>query len=276
MPNLSWDTALRSIQSEARYLFRAEELAQLAGREPHAVALKSALGRYSKLGRIASLSKHPSTWLIVPPEHQRYGAPPVQWWLDDFLAPIEPHYYLALLSAAHHWGSSHYALQSTQIMVSRPRQSHAVGRLELQFFFKKNLAQTPVVHESKSVAGFRVSTREATLLDLLRHQSKIGGLEAVARITRDLATGISDKGLTAALDAMDQVVSAQRLGFLLEALGLEQLAVTVDSWLGTARRSVRALEPAALPFAQGARMTTSTRWGIEHTPAQMNLLRELA
>src|SRR5450830_295224 len=110
-PALSGEVALRAIQSQARYLFRPAEFGRLTGTEAGSAALKSALSRYSKRGRIALVSKKPTAWLIVPPEHEHYGAPPVGWWLHDYLKDTEPHYYLALLSAAKHWGSGHYALQ---------------------------------------------------------------------------------------------------------------------------------------------------------------------
>jgi hypothetical protein len=43
-------------------------------------------------------------------------------------------------------------------------------------------------------ARVRVSTREATVLDLVRHQNAIGGLDAVARITRDLLPQMRHEG----------------------------------------------------------------------------------
>jgi len=70
-----------------------------------------ALQRLSRGGHIVLAQKKPATWLIVPPEQAHYGAPPVDWWLDDLLREQEPHYYLALLSAARFWGSAHYAYQ---------------------------------------------------------------------------------------------------------------------------------------------------------------------
>lgn len=267
-------SALRQIQAQARYLFRADEFAKLTGRAMAGSALKSALSRYSELGLIASVAKRPSTWLIVPPEHQHYGAPPVDWWLDDYLRTTEPHYYLALLSAARHWGSAHYALQATQVMVGHPRRPQTIRRLRLDFTFKKDLAQTPVVDVTSSVARIRVSTREATLLDLLRHQAQIGGIEAVARIAKDFGPALDARELVLALTALNQVPAAQRLGFVLEHLKQKKLANQVEMWLQARRRIRRSLDTGVEPGTSST--AHSSRWDIDFTPQQQNSLEELA
>ena len=81
-------------------------------------------------------------------------------------------------------------------MVSRPRKAQAIEKLGLKLFFKKSLAQTPVVSANQAVATMRVSTREATLLDLIRHQTSIGGIEAVARIAKGFSRDLQANGLT--------------------------------------------------------------------------------
>lgn len=271
---LSGAEALRRIQSQARYLFHPDEFAKLTGREVQSVAVKSALMRLSRQGLITLAAKRPAAWLIVPPEHQHYQAPPVEWWLDDCLKTTEPHYYLALLSAARHWGSSHYALQTTQVMVGRPRKPQAIGQLALEFFFKKDLAKTPVVRVNKAVASVRVSTREATLLDLVRHQTGMGGIEAVARIAKDFSRDLSATGLIEALDALNQAPAAQRLGFVLETLGLAKPASVVSKWLGARRKLVQPLEATSIPA--GTATNTTRRWSVEYTQQQETMLKELA
>ncbi len=265
--------ALRSIQTKGRYLFRTEEFARLTGREPKSQAVKSALARLSKSGRIASLARRPSTWLIVPPEHEHYGAPPVTWWLADFLTPTEPAYYLALLSAARHWGSAHYAHQATQVMLSRQRRPLEVGRLQLVFTHKTAVECTPTVVATNSVAPFRVSTREATLLDLIRHHKEVGGLEAIARIAKDFVPLLTPAGLVEALDALDKPAAAQRLGFILGALR-PKTAIPVSKWLRSRVFRREALEPAEAP--DGHTTLYSPEWRIEYTERQAELLKELA
>lgn len=271
---LSGEAALRAIQAQARYLFRPAEFGSLTGNEVGSGALKSALARHSRHGRIALVSKKPAAWLIVPPEHMHYGAPPVGWWLHDYLKYTEPHYYLALLSAARHWGSGHYALQATQVMVGSQRAPQTVGRLRLDYTHKKNIDKTPVVLVSTTVARMRVSTREATLLDLIRHQSGIGGVEAIVRIAHDFAPALEASNLVQALNALDQTRAAQRLGFVLEKLSLLEMATVVDAWLQKRRRTLQPLEVG--DCSEPGELVTDHRWSLTHTPAQLEIFEEVA
>lgn len=265
--------ALRRIQSQARYVFGEAEFSSLTGREPGSMASQMALQRLSNAGQIALAHKRPAKWLIVPPEQEHYGAPPVDWWLDDFMRDLEPGYYLALLSAARFWGSAHYAYQATQVMVSRPRRPLSVGKLRMEFVVKKNLTETPIIRQRTSTAYLRVSTREATMLDLIRHQSAVGGLEAVSRIVYDLAPKTTSPGLLSALHALGQVPAAQRLGFVLENLGYLRQASTVANWLRLQRRSLQPLES---PMAEEqAAWLVDGKWGVRYRPRQEQTLKEV-
>lgn len=196
------------------------------------------------------------------------------WWLHDYLKDVEPHYYLALLSAARHWGSGHYALQATQVMVGTQRSSQTIGRLRLDYICKKNIEKTPVVLVSTTVAHMRVSTREATLLDLIRHQTEIGGLETIVRITHDFAPALEAPNIVQALDALDQTRAAQRLGFVLEKLSLREMATVVDAWLQKRRRTLQPLEVGVSSDASD--LVTDHHWSIAYTPSQLEIFEEVA
>lgn len=269
---LDAEAALRAIQSGARYFFEASEFAKLVRRDLDSPAVKKALHRLVKKGLIVLATKRPAGWLIVPAEQAHYGAPPATWWLDDCLKRLEPNYYVALLSAARHWGSAHYAIQDTQVMVSKPRLALTPGRLKVNFFSKRAIARTPTWVVTSGVAPWRVSTREATLLDLIRHQSEIGGIESVVRIARDLAPKIELTGLTQSLNAIGQVPVAQRLGFILDRLSLKKPAQSVDDWLET-HRTMRC--PLELPVAADARgLVVDGRWNIQYDARRVNLFEE--
>lgn len=276
---LSTEDALRHLQAQARYIFTPGEFAQLTGRVESGVAASSALKRLSGTGRITQALSRPTKWLIVPPEHAHYGAPPVSWWLDECLRDVEPHHYLALLSAARHWGSGHYARQSTQVMVSRPRLESAVGKLRLEYITKRNIQSTPVLTVNSQGGTLRVSTREATLLDLVRHNQEVGGMEAIARVAHDFRDETKPALLLAALQALDQASAAQRLGLVLEILGQTDAAQVLDDWL-RARHRIKPLQ--IVPLERGAldsgleSRTRSKRWRVSYSPRQREELEELA
>lgn len=265
--------ALRRIQSSARYVFTPEEFARLTGRPVKGVAVKMALQRLARSGLTVLAGKHPVRWLIVPPEQTHFGAPPVEWWLHDFLKDLEPHYYVGLLSAARHWGSAHFALQRTQVFVSQPRRATVVGRLRIDYFCKNGLARTPTQTIRGGVAPWRVSTREATLLDLVRHQSAVGGLEAVARICKDLAPELKAAALEAALEGLGQAPAAQRLGFLLEQLGVSRAAKPVARWLSRQRLAWQPLDRDA--GTESGAVFQSAPWRLTYAQAQLQMVREL-
>ncbi len=265
---LNSEQALKRIQSESRYLFDSNEFAQLTARAS-APSVEQALQRLARKHQIAMLRKNPTRWVIIPPEQQHYGAPPVLWWLDDLLRQEDPHYYVCLLSAARHWGSAHYALQVTQVMVSRARRSIVLGKLGVEFVSKKNIANTPVEVVRAGRAPWRVSTREATLLDLFRHSSAVGGLEAVGRVTRDFLPTLRKEALQTALQAMDQLLVAQRLGFVLEALGSHKYANIVSGWLASKPLTTQPLERDTEAHELHA------RWRLRFSPQQLSLLEDL-
>lgn len=216
--------------------------------------------------------RRPSTWLIIPPEHGLYGAPPLDWWLNDLMWEQEPGYYLALLSAARFWGSYHHACHRTQVIVSRPRRTLSVGKYHIEFVVKKTIGNTPVVLERSPVAPFRVSTREATVLDLIRHQTAYGGLQVVARVVCDLAGEMTSAGIRDALRALGQCSAAQRLAFILARLGHDQLAAAVESWLlqRRQRRTVQPLEPQQ--DSNGAKRRVDEKWLVQYGDNQAQLL----
>lgn len=122
--------------------------------------------------------------------------------------------------------------------------------------------------------GRQASTREATLLDLIRHQSSIGGIEAVARIARDLAPSIDLRGLKQSLDAMDQVPAAQRLGYVFDHLGLKKPAQQVEAWLEGRRTLLQPLE-LKLPIDETG-PDVDRRWNIRYDARRLSWFEELA
>jgi hypothetical protein len=188
------------------------------------------------------------------------------------MARLEPSYYVCLLSAARHWGSSHYAVQVHQVMVPDTRTDIVVGRQRVIFFTKSDIGRTPVLEVSGEKSRIRVSTREATLLDLVRHQDKVGGIEAIVRIARDFAPELTASGMLSALDAMGQVAVVQRLGFLVSRLGMTEQATLLEKWLSPRRTVPRALSDA---YDREAKPEYDADWQIRYTNNQLTVLDEI-
>lgn len=163
-------------------------------------------------------------FLIVPPEHRLNGAPPVLWWIDEFLAWHGEPYYLGLMSAAAQYGSSQQALQTTQIITSRPRDDIEIGRLRVSFIMKKTVTQTPTLVLRGGHAPIRVSSPEATVFDLIRYAKQVGGMERVVAVIDEMKPRLSVAGFRRALEENLETTLLQRGGFILKNLGMEKLS----------------------------------------------------
>jgi predicted transcriptional regulator of viral defense system len=146
------------------------------------------------------------------------------------------------------------------------------GRLRVVFYAKKQVATTPTESVKNDVVPWRVSTRASTLLDLLRHQTAVGGLETVARVTRDLSSAIDRGALVTALEALDQAPAGQRLGFVFQCLGYDALANHVFKWVARRRHAVR--QPLELGVPTREQTTIDRRWNISFNSDRVTVLGE--
>jgi len=199
-------------------------------------ALRQALRRQQRKGRIARTSRGSTHWVIVPLQDAASGAPPLETWLDMYLSKtLGVPYYVSLLSAAEAYGASPQAVMVTQVMTSQARRPVQVGRHRLVFFKSARIAALPTRWHATPHGRFRVSTPELTALDLVARQQAAGGIARVIEVLQSLATQMTADGLTLALNAALETPTAQRLGAILVQQGQPTLANQVSAWLDTRR-----------------------------------------
>ena len=188
--------------------------------------------QFSRLGnKVVRVSPRQPFYLIVAPEHRAMSAPPAAWWLNDYFNWLGRPYYLALQSAASSFGSNPQALQETQVMTDRAFRPVKVGRIQVRFFVKRGIGQTPTQQLAQASAPLSISTPEATAFDLIRYATSIGGIERAAETIAPLLPALRARELKRVLEAEDEPASAQRLGFILEAGGAKKLAQVIHDWL---------------------------------------------
>lgn len=204
--------------------------AALPGVSP--AALHQALYRQQRRGRLVRLSRGSGHWLIVPLQHAAAGAPPLETWLDLYLSKtLGIPYYVTLLSAAEAYGASPYAVMVTQVMVSERRRPITVGRHEVVFHTRARIADMPTRWHETPDGRFKVGTPELTALELVERATLVGGMARVREVLRELWTSCTPQGLTEALDALQEIPTAQRLGALLTLENQRALASLVADWL---------------------------------------------
>ncbi|KOC19788.1 hypothetical protein GL58_17345 [Comamonas testosteroni] len=158
-------------------------------------------------------------------------------------------------------------------MVSRPRTTTTPGKLTVTFFTKRKISGTPAIVVGSRVVPWRVSTRAATLLDLIRHQADVGGIESIARVTKDFSSQLDLRDITLGLDAMNQIPVAQRLGFIFDHLNLTLPAQRGEGWLRSRRIT---LQPLVLEDREDDHpLQVNAKWGIRYDTRLLDLLSEI-
>lgn len=216
---------------------QAEELAaQLPGTS--AEALRHALQRLRRRGRIVRAARRTGHWVIVPLQDSVSGAPPLESWLHTFMAKsLQEPYYVGFASAAEAHGASPYAVMVTQVVVGKPRRPLSVGRHELRFVVRKDPSAVPTQWHETAAGRFLVSTPEATALELVARQDLVGGAGRVLETLRGLAPALTAVGLHEAFEAIGDIPSIQRLGTFLNLLEQGSISVEVIAdWLRSEKR----------------------------------------
>lgn len=211
-------------------------------------ALRQALHRQQRRGRLVRLSRGSDHWLIVPLQHAGVGAPPLEIWLDRYMSKtLSIPYYVALLSAAETYGASPYAVMVTQVMVSDRRRAITVGRHEVVFHTRARIESMPTRWHETPDGRFKVGTPELTSLELVQRESLVGGMVRVREVLRALWPSCTPWGLADALEALQEVPTAQRLGALLALDGQDALASQVAEWLRDKPLRIVSLEGGPAP-----------------------------
>lgn len=196
-------------------------------------------------------------FLIVPPEYRHLGAPPMEWWLDDYLRWLNCPYYVGLLTAASLYGSSPQAIQETQVIVGTSQRPLSVGRIRVRFFKKSSLSKSLTQPVDGSYAPLTIGTLETTCMDLVRYMHRMGGIERVKETITPLLKQLKEGRLLKTLDAENDVPAAQRLGFVLETLNAHRLAETVLTWLPHPLRNV-----SLCPHSQILEKHVNKKWHV--------------
>lgn len=246
-----------------RVAFPLADLVKDSGLSP--VAAKFQLLRLRN--KVVRVSRRQPFFLIVGPEHRIMGAPPAIWWLGDYFNWLGRPYYLALQSAASSFGSNPQALQVTQVMTDRACRPMQVGRIQVQFFVKRGIARTPAQELERAVAPIRVSTPEATAFDLIRYATRIGGIERAAETIRPLLPLLRPRELKQVLDREGEPPAAQRLGFVLEAVGARRLARIVHDWLP----AKLAVIPLSRMTGERQRAPLAARWQVLNNSRELKV-----
>ncbi len=242
------------LMAGGRYTFTSEEALAYFGTS--AVATRAAIRRLAADGKVAIPCR--GFHVIVPPAYRDIGClPPDQFMPDLFRFWSEP-YYVALLSAAELHGAAHQRPQRFQVMTGKSRADIQCGKVYVEFILKKKVERAPVVMVNTPRGSLRVSSPEATALDIVSYQSKVGGIAVALAVLEELADALDPRLLADAVADRDMLPAAQRVGYLLDLLGRDDKTVLLyDAVAGRIAHAVPLAQ--ALPVRG---VSTDRRWKV--------------
>ena len=207
-----------------------------------AAATKLALNRLAKKGLVASPAR--GYYVVVPPEYRSIGCLPADQFIPALMKHLNLYYYVGLLSAAQYHGAAHHRPQEFQVMLPKSRRPIHCGVVRVLFILRKHLEDVPTQSFNTPRGTLRVSSPEATALDLLGYVRHVGGLNQVATLLSELAERIDPEKLADAAEAVP-IAWAQRLGYLLEHLNLDAKTSALKEYVRKHAKQSTALSPQA-------------------------------
>lgn len=214
------------LASSGHHLFTTAEARTALG--VSADAAKLALNRLAKHGRIASPSR--GFYVIVPPEYRSLGCSPA----DQFIPALMEHkrltYYAGLLSAAQYYGAAHHRPQEFQVLLEKNRRAIRCGKVRVRFVARKRVKEVSIRKFNTPRGEIRVSTPEATAVDLAGYPQHAGGLENVATVLAELAESI-DPALLPEAAATAPLPWVQRLGYIFDLVDANSVAEPLKAYV---------------------------------------------
>lgn len=233
-------------QSRGTYTFTRDLAQQALSLKPQ--TLTKALQRLSGNGRIQQIRRE--FYTIIPLEYKPAGGLPADWYIDDLMKSMNTPYYVGVLSAAALHGAAHQQPMEFQIVTPVHRKIILAGRIRIRFFLRR-LIDNVIVRKVKTYTGYiPVSNPVSTALDLIRFNSRIGGLDSVMTILSELSETFTAHDVLEACKVESDRSLTQRLGWMLDKLDQTNLTNLLSEWIHHVNPSKVRLDPSK-PYKGG-------------------------
>jgi predicted transcriptional regulator of viral defense system len=207
---------IKQLQSFEEYSFSLDELQRELGRSM--TAIRSELSRLVNKGEIVNLRK--GFYLIIPPRYSFSMKLPIQLYGEKLFRFLNKDYYLGLYTAAKIHGASHQQVQRDYVMTSSPKLNDIFNStFDIKFFTTSHWPAKNILSKNADAGTYRVSSPGLTALDLIYHQTRLGGLNRMLAVIEELTEEIDQQDLTDLLSWYPGKSTLQRFGFLLEVFG---------------------------------------------------------
>ncbi len=210
---------IKYLLSIENYSFSLEEITQHT--DGKGTSLKFELARLIEKKEIVNLRK--GFYLIIPPRYSKQGQLPIQLYAEKLFKSLNRNYYIGFYSAAKFHGASHQQIQRDYLMIEKPKLNTIEKSVfDIRFLTTAKWPNRNII-EKKSDAGiFKISSPALTAVDLIHHQTKLGGINRMLAILEELKEEINQDDITKLLSWYPNKSSLQRFGFLLEEIDANQ------------------------------------------------------
>lgn len=228
-----------TLLADGKYFFSKEEVLLALGLNQNQFRLQ--IYRLHQKKIIKNLGH--GFFMIIPPEYYHLGSLPPHWIVDALMKFLHHDYYIGLLSAASLYGATEQQPMTFQVITDKQMRAVKLERGSIEFHCYKDFSSA-VKGEITVPTGYaKISTKEQTLLDLVRFQAVCGYLSNVAMIIRDLSESCRPEALSQTVKSEKMKSVLQRLGYILELVGFSDLALTVEHELAHRRVYETLLRP---------------------------------
>lgn len=212
---LNISTYIKQLLSYEEYAFSLDELLSYSNKTE--VSLRRELSRLVTKKEIINLRK--GFYLIIPPRYSKQFRLPIQLYINKLFQHLKKPYYLGFYTAAKFHGAGHQKIHKDYVMTNRPSIAliHK-NSINIKFFTTKNWSTKNIIHKRSDAGVFKISSPALTAVDLIHHQSKLGGLNRMLANLEELFEEITKSDLIELLKWYPYKSTLQRLGFLLEEI----------------------------------------------------------
>jgi len=167
-------------------------------------------------------------YMIIAPEYYYLGSLPPHWIIDPLMKYLGQEYYIGLLSAGSMHGSTEQQPMVFQVVTDRTTRMIWLERTTIEFHVSKTCASAVTTSLKTSVGYVKISTREQTMVDMVKYYPVAGFLSNAASVIQSLCEDSDPQKLAVVVEQEKTKSVLQRLGYILETVQCPQFAQVVE------------------------------------------------
>lgn len=204
---------IKYLSSVETYSFSLEEAVEATNKGD--TSTKSELSRLIEKKEVANLRK--GFYLILTPRYSSFEKLPVQLYCEKLFKYLNRNYYLGLYTAAKMHGAGHQQPQRDYLIIETPKLNNIKKKAyDLRFITTGHWPLENIEIKKADAGIYHISSPILTIVDLIQHQTKLGGLNRMLATIEELAEEIKENDIAKLLSWYPNRSTIQRLGFLLE------------------------------------------------------------